>query len=114
MHQVPMATRQVYILADLDKLPFVNPEYMRLILGVPAEIVRIIDISWNCDESNNLVAFDHSIADGVVKLTVTLPACASFVFMAPVGNKAFANGHLYRNATISYELPEALYRGLVS
>ena len=83
-----------------------NPEYVRLILGVPAEIVRIIDIDWNCGESNNLVAFDHSIADGVVKLTVTLPACANFVFYAPIGDKALANGRLYRNAAISYELPE--------
>jgi hypothetical protein len=82
LYQLPMATRQVYILADIDKLPFVNPEYMRLILGVPAEIVRIFAIRWNCDESNNLVAFDHSIADGVVKLTVTLPACANF-FLTP-------------------------------
>ncbi len=101
LHQVPLATRQIYILADYDKLPFVNPEYMRLILGLPAEIVRMFDISWNCGESNTLVAFDHGIADGVVKLTVTLPACANFDVPSI---KAFANGHLYRNATISYEL----------
>jgi hypothetical protein len=96
----------VYILAD-HALPFANPEYVRLILGVPAEIVRIIDIIWNCGESNNLVAFDHSIADGVVELTVTLPACAHFGFLAHIGVKAFSNRHLYRNATMSYELPEA-------
>ena len=71
------ATRQVYILsADDDVLPLAYPEYVRLILGVPAEIVRVIDIVWNCSKSNHLVAFDHSIADGVVKLTATLPACA--------------------------------------
>ena len=108
LRQMPKAIQQVYILADgLDGLPYVNPEYMRLILGV--EIVRIIDINtrWNCSESNNLVAFDHSIADGVVNLTVTLPACAYFSFQHLIKSKAFANGHLYRNATISYELPEA-------
>ena len=105
LDQVPMATRQVYTLAVFhDGLPFVNPEYMRLILGLPAEIVRMFDISWNCGESNDLVAFDHSIADGVVKLTVTLPACANFVVPSI---KALANGHLYRNATISYELPDS-------
>jgi hypothetical protein len=106
LHQMPMATRQVYIVAD-DALPFANPEYVRLILGVPAEIVRIIDINWNCSESNNLVTFDHSIADGVVELTVTLPACAYFGFWARIRVKAFSNRHLYRNATMSYELPEA-------
>jgi hypothetical protein len=45
--------------------------------------------------------------DGVVKLTVTLPACAYFYFPPPIRDKAFANGRLYRNATMSYELPEA-------
>jgi hypothetical protein len=106
LHQTPPATQQVYILADGDAVPE-NPEYMRLILGVPAEIVRIIGLDWDCGESNKLIAFDHSMADGVVKLTVTLPACANFVFSAHIGDTALANGRLYRNATMSYELPEA-------
>ena len=108
LHQTPMATRQVYVLAEVgDALPFANPEYVRLILGVPAEIVRIIDIDWNCAGPNNLVAFDHSITDGVVNLTAMLPACANFIFLAHIGDEALANGQLYRNATMSYELPEA-------
>ena len=45
--------------------------------------------------------------DGVVNLNVTLPSCAYFVFWARVGNKSLANGHVYRNPTMSYELPEA-------
>jgi hypothetical protein len=77
---------------------------MRLILGVTAETIQLLNIGWNCGESNNLVAFDHSIADEVVKLTVTLPACANVV-VPSIGS--FANGHLYRNATISYELPNS-------
>jgi hypothetical protein len=104
LHQVPVTTRQVYILQSYTNA---NPEYLRLILGVPAEIVNIINMYWNCGESNNLVAFDHSIADGVVKLTVTLPACAYFTFFnAPIGDKALAHGRLYRNNAMSYELPE--------
>ena len=80
----------VYILQSSTNA---NPEYLRLILGVPAEIVHIIDMIWQCGESNNLVAFDHSIADGVVKLTVMLPACAHFAFFnAPIGDKAIAHG----------------------
>jgi hypothetical protein len=102
LHQMPMATQQVYIVGVfLDA----NPEYVRLVLGVPAEIVNIIDVMDSC-ESNNFVSFNHSMADGVVKLTVTLPACASFVSAARNG-KAFANGRLYRNATMIYELPQA-------
>jgi hypothetical protein len=47
------------------------------------------------------------MADGVVKLTATLPACANFMFSARIPDTALANGRLYRNATMSYELPEA-------
>jgi hypothetical protein len=107
--QVAIPTRQVYILPASDGgMPNANPESVRLILGVSAEIVRIIDIKWNCGGSNNLVAFDHSVTDGAVKLTVILPACANFLFsQARIGDKALANDRLYRSATINYELPEA-------
>jgi hypothetical protein len=107
LRQTPKAIQQVYILAAVDAQPFANPEYMRRILGVPAEIVRIIDLNWNCGESNNSVLFNHSIANGVVTLTVALPACANFIFLVPIRDEALANGQLYRNATMSYELPEA-------
>ena len=51
--------------------------------------------------ANNPVVFDHSTRDGMVKLTVTLPACANF----RIGNdKILANGHLYRTDTMRYEL----------
>jgi hypothetical protein len=106
LHQMPMATQQVYIVADQDPVPLANPEYVRLILAVPAEIVRIIDVNWWCDKSNNFVSFTHSMIDGVVKLTVTLPACANFYFPTPIRDKVLANGRFYRNATMSYELPE--------
>ena len=108
LRQLPSGTRQVYVLPasySFDNFPFVDPEYLRLILGVPAEIVRIMDFDWKCSDSNTPVAFDHSIADGVVNLTVTLPDCANFVFWPPLGDKV-ANGHLYRGETMSYELPE--------
>jgi hypothetical protein len=104
LRQVPVTTQQVYV---LQSYVGANPEYLRIILSVPAEIVHIIDMSWSCTESDNLVAFDHSITDGVVKLTVSLPACAYFSFFnTHVGEKAFAHGRLYRNNAISYELPE--------
>jgi len=105
LKQVPMATRQVYFVNA--SYTHANPEYVRLILGIPAEIVHIIDLDWwDCRESNDLVAFDHSVTDGVVKLTVTLPACANLFFSAPIGDKTLANGRLYRNNAMSYELPE--------
>jgi hypothetical protein len=108
LHEIPMATRQAYIL-NASGLQDANPEYVRLILGVSAEIVNVIDINWQCGESSDRVTFDHSLVDGVVTMTVTLPPCALFGFhVGRLGATTLANGRLYRNATMSYELPEAL------
>jgi hypothetical protein len=107
LHQVPMDTRQVYVLSA-GGLQNASPEYVRLVLGASAEIVRVIDINWQCSESSDPVAFGHSIADGVVTMTVTLPPCALFGFnMGRLDATTIADGGLYRNATMSYELPEA-------
>jgi hypothetical protein len=107
LNQTPKTIRQVYIVVSNDSLPVTNPDSLRIVLDVSAEIVRVIDIHWDCAESKDLVAFNHNIVNGVVNLTVTLPSCANFAFWAPVKSDSFANGHLYRSATISYELPEA-------
>ena len=105
LRQAPTGTRQIYVLSA-GSLQNANPKYLRLVLGVSAEIVRVIEIDWNCREASDLVAFDHSTADGVVSMTVTLPSCANFQFYTTRFND-IANGRLYRNDTMSYELPEA-------
>ena len=109
LREAPTTTRQIYVLpAGERRLQNANPKYVRLILDVSAEIVRVVDIYWKCGESSDLVAFDHNIADGIVNLTVTLPDCANFRFLgAPLAGTTLANGRLYRNAAMSYELPEA-------
>jgi hypothetical protein len=105
--QVPIATRRIYVL-NAGGLQDANPEYVRLVLGVSAEIVRVIDINWKCGESSNTLVFDHSTADGVVTMTVTLPPCALFGFkFGRLDKTTLAKSRLYRNATMSYELPEA-------
>jgi hypothetical protein len=107
LHDVPTATRQIYVLPDRG-LPYAYPEYVRHVLDVSAEIVRVVDINWQCEESSDLVAFDYSTADGIVGLTVTLPDCANFRFdSADFGDTRLANGRLYRNPAMNYELPEA-------
>jgi hypothetical protein len=108
LRQVPTGTQQLYVLPSGSSLPSVNPEYLRLVLDVPAEIVRVVDIDWNCDASSDLVSFDHSTTDGVVSLIVTLPACANFDFpWSYFDGNTLVNNRLYRNETMSYELPEA-------
>ena len=79
LRQVPAATRQIYVLPHAGIL-FANFKYVGLVLGVPAEMVRVVDIRWNCGGSSDFVASNHSTTDGIVNLTVTLPACASFDF----------------------------------
>jgi hypothetical protein len=106
LRQTPPETRQVYILSA-GSLQFANPEYVRLILGVSAEIVRVVEVDWSCREASDLVAFDHSIVDGMVTMTVTLPECAKFNFYTNRFNSDIANGQLIRNDTMRYELPQA-------
>jgi hypothetical protein len=107
LRQVPTGTRQIYVLSA-GGLQAASPEYVRLVLGVPAEIVRVAEIGWGCHKSGDLVAFDYKIVDGVVNMTVTLPACADFYFDSNGFNgTTVVNGSLYRNDSMSYELPEA-------
>lgn len=106
LRRVPSGTRQVYVLAA-GGLENANPKYVRLALGMTAEIVRVAEIEWNCHEASDLVAFDHSSADGVVRMNITLPTCANFQFYTDRFNNHFANGRLYRNDTLSYELSDA-------
>jgi hypothetical protein len=94
-----------------EGLQATNPEYVGAILGVSAEIVRIAEIGWKCSDTDDLVAFEHNITDGVVSMTVTLPTCANFYFYTDRFNNALANGRLYRNDMMSYELPEADPKG---
>jgi hypothetical protein len=108
LREAPTSTRQIYVLPAAESLQDSNPKYVRLILDVSAEIVRVVDIYWTCREPSDLVAFNHNITDGIVNLTVTLPDCANFRFIeAPFAGTTLANGRLYRNAAMSYELPEA-------
>jgi hypothetical protein len=105
LRRVPPWIQQIYVLSA-GGLQRTNPDYVRVALGLSAQIVRVIEIDSNCGEANELVDFDHHIADGVVSLTVTLPPCATFFFEANRFDH-FAHGRLYRSDTMSYELPDA-------
>jgi hypothetical protein len=104
LKQVPTDVRQIYVLSA-GGLPVANPQYVRLILGVPAEIIRVVEIAWSC-EASHLVAFDHTIADGVVSMNITLPSCAHFYFATDRFNSELTTDSLYRNNRMNYELPE--------
>jgi hypothetical protein len=106
LNQVPTGTRQIYVLSA-GGLQEANPESVRLILGVPAAIIRVAEIAWECRNASDLVAFDHTAANGVVSMNVTLPACANFYFATDRFNNGLANGRLYRNDAMNYELPDA-------
>jgi hypothetical protein len=106
LQQVPPGTRQIYVLSA-GSLQMSNPEYVRLILGVPAEIVRIAEIGWKCRDASDLAAFHYSIADGVASMSVRLPTCADFFFYTQRFKHSITNGRLYRSSAMSYELPEA-------
>ena len=106
LRRTPTGTRQIYVLAA-GGLPHANPEYLRAALGVSAEIVRVVEIEWGCRAATDLVAFDHSAAEGVVTVTITLPDCAEFYFATKRFTDEIASRSLCRRGAISYELPEA-------
>ena len=109
LRSAPAGTQQLYVLSA-SGLQATNPKYVGLILGLAPEIVRVVDIDWNCGESNHVVAFDHRTVDGVIDMSVTLPACASFRISfgaSQLDGTALATGHLFRSDTMSYEITEA-------
>jgi hypothetical protein len=109
LRQVPPPIRQIYVLTA-DGIIYANFKYVRLILGVPAEVLRIADIDWYRCGSNDFVASNYTITDSIVNLTITLPACATFAFdhsSLRIDEAPLANGYFYRNETMSYEFPEA-------
>ncbi len=104
LRQVPAHIQKIYVVTA-GNMPYTNPKYLQLVLDLPAEIVRLGEISWHCSDSNDRVALKHHTANGVVSMSVTLPTCASFLFYTNRFSD-IANGHLDRSATISYEFAD--------
>jgi len=109
LRQSPGGIQQVYVVPAGGMVP-ANPEYIRALLGMRAEIVRVVDIAWACDRSTDHVVVSHESADGVVTVVLSVPDCASFYFIAPpVDIEAGVSGRLRRSSSIAYELPEATW-----
>jgi hypothetical protein len=108
LEHLPPGIDQVFVVSAGDDLSDVAPQYLQAFLDVKAEIVRVIDMDWDCDAPGERVVFDHKSDNGVVMLQVALPDCAHLQFEAAIldGNR-LVDGHLRRSDEISYELPEA-------
>ena len=108
LRQVPPGIQQVFVLSAGDDLSDVGPDYLQAFLGVPFEIVRVIDVDWDCNGAGDRVVFDRSLRDGVVSLSAALPDCAQFLFEAAIlDSRSLVGGRLTRSTSISYELPQA-------
>ena len=106
LRQTPPGIRQVYVLSA--GLVTVKPDYLQAYLGMPASIVRVVDILWYCDRTQAIGAFDHRSTGGVVIIGATLPDCARFNFTySQIGADRLVNGRIRRSDSISYELPDA-------
>jgi hypothetical protein len=104
LRNVPPSIQQVFVFSTRSGLERANPKYVRLVLGVPTEIVRVAEIDWKCGP-NDQINFNHRIADGEVTITLTVPECATFSLLAPsLGNNLLAR--LHRGHSITYELAE--------
>jgi hypothetical protein len=108
LRQVPADVRQIFIISSPAALAPADPAYLRAFLGLSAEIVHIVNMDWTCTEGGARVSFDHSISIDGVTISATLPGCATFEFdNAQIQASAFSGGHLRRNDSIMYELPQA-------
>lgn len=108
VRQTPADIQQVFVLSAGDDLSDVRPDYLQAFLGVPVEIVRVIDVDWDCKGADDRIVFGQSARDGVVSLSAVLPDCAQFLFEAAIlDSHLLVDGRLYRSEAISYELPEA-------
>jgi hypothetical protein len=107
LQHLPPNIRQVYVLSAGDDLSDVAPAYLQAFLGVKAEIVRVIDVDWDCGAGERL-AFTHQETGSMVTLSATLPSCAQFLFEGAIlDSHQLVGGTLRRGEAISYELPEA-------
>ena len=107
LRQTPASVRQVYVLSAGGLVP-ANSEYLRAFVGIPAEIVRIVDAGWECGEKEGAIAFGHESVGGIVTLTARLPDCARFFFaFSAIDARALVDGRIVRNDSIEYEFPEA-------
>ena len=107
LRHLPPRIQQVFVLSAGDDLSDVAPAYLQAFLGVKAEIVRVIDMDWDC-AAGERIAYAHRETGGVVTLSTTLPACARFQFEGAIlDSRQLADGTLRRSATITYDLPEA-------
>lgn len=107
LQHLPTDIRQVYVLSAGDDLSDVAPAYLRAFLGVKADIVRVIDMDWDC-RAGERIDFTHRETGGAVTLNATLPLCAQFQFEGAIlDSRELIGGTLRRSPTITYELPEA-------
>jgi len=105
--EMPPGVRQVYVLSA-GGLVAVKPDYLQAYLGMPASIVRVVDILWYCDRTQENGAFDHRSAGGVVIIGAMLPDCARFDFTySRIGPDRLVDSRIRRSDSISYELPDA-------
>jgi len=102
----PENIREIYVISAGSLLD-ANPKYLRLSLRGSAEIVRLVDIIWQCRHETASVKFEHSIRNGVVSVKVGLPDCAHFRFLQDRFHAHIKNGWLIRSDSLIYELPEA-------
>ena len=107
LRQAPQGVRQIYVFF-VAGLVTANPDYLRALLGIRAEIVRVVDTTSFCGKDEEPPVFSHDFVGSEVTIRAKLPDCARFEFLsAHVDPSALTDGRLRRSASILYEFPEA-------
>jgi hypothetical protein len=107
LRQVPAEIQQVYVISAEGLVP-ANPDDIQGFLGMKAELIRLVDMTWSCSDKEIAVSLDRESVGGVVTLSMALPACARFEFFySGVDSTFLVDNRIRRSDTITYELPEA-------
>jgi hypothetical protein len=107
LREVPPEIGQVYVV-PADSMGWDNPEYLRALLGVRAQIIRVAEMEWDCDDRTGFVSLDHETTAGTITLSATVPDCARFFLsVSGIDSDALVDGRLNRGPSIAYDMPNA-------
>ena len=106
LRDIPPTIRQVYVFTEDGMVP-VTPAYLQVFLGLNATLIRVADISWDC-QRQAAATVAHREIEGEAIVDVALPDCARFFFFdSALAADSVTGGQLRRNQAINYELPDA-------
>lgn len=105
LRHVPSGIKQVYVISARG-LVGANPDYIRPILNVQADIIRVVDVVWGCTDAADRITFSHEFDNGTMILSAKTPACAPFHFSrVSAVPEILSSDAVRRSSSLEYQFP---------